>query len=215
MIGISKLTEQQSLEIINLAKKREKITNEEFYILYTGYLDDNNIFFNNPDDEDLEESRLFNILLKDGFIGNKVVFSVSNSQKFLSTLTTYIQSLNLPFYYFHFFREDTDSNMVSYSEYYKKWKENPPRGWFAYWCSCGHFEPITRDLSEEKIENDLTIIPKEDPVVFGINEIKSVDFHSNSSLKFNLYDGSALVAFPLKLDNSFIFNYLKNPLDII
>ena len=167
------------------------------------------------DDELVVEKFAYSIAKKHDYIGYDVLISITDDfSSFVNKLNQYRNKVN--YCYFHFIIENEDEKELCFSEIWKKWEKNPPLGWLGGWCSCGHFFPYTLDFNAINMDdNSINSKFEVKPRIFKIDELKKVEFCSDSMIRFYLNNGVVIAGRPFKEDSGFIFNFVSDPLNLI
>lgn len=214
---IDELTDKHREEVLDIVRKKGKISNEDFYNLFCDYLEENKIVLSD-DKSDEEESRIFYQLLEEDLIGYDILYTITDGAVFKDRFNKHFEKLGNDYHVAQISRIDEEEDRLSFADLYKKWNGNMPRGWFALWCTCGHFFPLTPDLTEIDMENgepSLKNLFEDKPVKILLKDLKSADFCSDNIVRIRLNDGGYFAIFPFKLNTSLIFDMVDNPLEIL
>ena len=210
-------TDKNREEIVDIVRKRGKISNEEFYNLFCDYLEENKIEIS-EDKSDEEESKIFYRLLEEGLVGYDILYTITDGAVFKDRFNKHFEKLGNDYHVAQITRIDEEEDKLSFADLYKKWNGNMPRGWFALWCTCGHFFPLTPDLSEinmEDGEEDFKKLFDKRPVKIICSEIKSIDFCSDNIIRIRMNNGEYFSVLSFRLDTSLVFDMMDNPLEIL
>ena len=210
-------TDKNREEVLDIVRKKGKVSNEDFYNLFCDYLEENKIVLSD-DKSDEEESRIFYQLLEEGLVGYDILYTITDGAVFKDRFNKHFEKLGNDYHVAQISRIDEEEDKLSFADLYKKWDGNMPRGWFALWCTCGHFFPLTPDLTEIDMENgepSLKNLFEDKPVKILLKDLKFADFCSDNIVRIRLNDGGYFAIFPFKLNTSLIFDMVDNPLKIL
>ena len=192
----------------------KKYHKETFYDLFFDFLEENGYSRISEEDELYLEPPVFKKALERGLIGYDVLLSLTDTDSISKKMQEYI--VEKQYYFFHFMREKDDEKLLSYTEVWDKWKNLPPLGWIGGWCDCGSFFPHTLDMGGMNIKNNtFTSDEQYKPLEFYLDEVKELQFCSDNYIRFILKSGETIAALPYKIDNSLIYKFVDNPLDIL
>lgn len=205
------VTEDIIISFLNTFSKKscDKMT---FYTKLFNFLEKEKC---NINDELEIEKFAYSVAKKYDYIGYDVIKTISDDFTFfISKINQYIDKTR--YCYFHFYIENEDEKELCFSEIWEKWKGKPSGGWLGGWCTCGHFFPYTLDfnainVNSNSINSDFNFKPR----VFGFDDIKKIEFCTDSNIRFHLNDGVVIAGRPFKEDSGFIFNFVSDPLSLI
>lgn len=162
----------------------EKCNNRDFYNSFYNFVKEKNIFMEDAD-FDKEEKNLFKKALSKGYIKINVVETFESKEsirKFLNDLTN---KSSISFFLFRVYNEEDENKSIL--EYFEKWGDKPPQGWFANYCHCGSFTPFTPDLSELG-DNKIKVPMLYKPITINLNNVLKMEVISDGSFIFYCKD---------------------------
>lgn len=162
----------------------EKCNNRDFYNFFYNFVKEKNISMKD-DDFDKEEKNLFKKALSKGYIKITVVETFESKEsikKFLNDLTN---KSSISFFLFRVYNEEDENKSIL--EYFEKWDDSPPEGWFANYCRCGSFTPFTPDLSELN-DNKIKVPMLYKPITISLNNVLKMEVISDGSFIFYCKD---------------------------
>lgn len=208
------VVDESLIEAFLNSLEQKKYHKEIFYDMFFDFLDKNGYSVSSDEEELALEAPAFKKALERGLIGYDVLLSISDTDLISKKIRDYISKKQ--YYLFHFMREKDDEKLLSYTEIWNKWKNLPPLGWIGGWCNCGSFFPYTLDMGGMNIkENSFTQNEQYKPIEFYLKDVKEMQFCSDNHIRFILKSGETIAATPYKIDNSLIYNFIDNPLDIL
>lgn len=175
--GLSKEQEEKFLKkcfALSITQP-EKSDNFGFYNMLYDFIDENQIPIYKDEDIEREEKRLFKIAVKRGFIAKHVIKEINELEDIRKYLYKIVKEKEDTIFHFKVYKNEEES--LSLSELWDKWGEiSPPSGWLASYCTCGHFEAMTKDIALHLAEfnNSKINYPDEYNPIFEI-EIHNID----------------------------------------
>lgn len=213
----TEFNEKHSEEVLELARKKGKISNEQLYELFCDYLEENKIDIS-EEKQDEEENKIFYTLLEEGKIGYDILYTLSDGEAFKQRFNKHFEKLGNDYHVAQIGRINEEEENISFADLYRKWDGNMPRGWFGLWCTCGHFFPLTPDLTEIDMESEGEAFTRrfdERPVKIKCSDMKTIDFCSDNIIRIRMNNGELFSVFPFKLDTSLVFDMVDNPMEIL
>lgn len=195
--------------------QEEKFKNKkELYIKLFTFLEDKNIDIKDTETELKIDSMVYKMAKERDLIGYSVLYSITNINDFFQKFNNHLTKNK--HYIFHLEYERLEEDNLSLCEVWFKWNEHPPKGWFASWCKCGDLYPITFDIGSMNLDEEkLDIIETYKPLHITVDDIKEVQFCNDTYIRLLLKNSLIILFRPFKIDNSLVYAFLDNPLDLI